>query len=367
MRYIDSHSRKPILRTWRYKLPMSNRALRLNCFFIVILTIAACSKNPTNSGDGCDHCILFHSGSYYHTEIFTICPDGTNLKQLTHTEDLIRNYDATWSPDGSQIVFVRSYWSDYDTVSTNDLYIMDANGRNQRKLPGTSKEGVPLFSPEITKIAFWSWRDGVDNLYVMEKDGTEQQKLSDTEGDPFHRYCWSPDGSQIAFVSNDNGWGDITVINADGTGEQLLVDGIEPAWSPDGSLISFTSLGGSNDIYVMNPDGSDQRQLTDFIIETASWSVWSPNGSKILFLVYDKKNTENSKNNIYIMNKDGTEQKKLTDNNAIKPVWSPDGSQVAYMCDQRGTDDWQIWVMGADGTNQMKLTTIGGGHPKWQP
>jgi Tol biopolymer transport system component len=346
------------------RLPISHNIPRLSSLFLLLLTIAGCSKNPVKTENGCDHCILFRAGGYYHTEIFTICPDGTNLRQLTHTKDLIRNYDAAWSPDGSQIVFVRSYWSDYDTVVTNDLYLMDANGRNQRKLPGTSKEWAPLFSPDGTKIAFWSERDGIVKLYVMNVDGTNQIKLSDDEGIPQRGYSWSPDGMYIVYSTSDDR---ICKVDSDGNSRVELCSGGEPRWSPNGSLIAFTTPWGSNDIVVMNPDGSEQRQLTDFTIETASWPVWSPDGSQILFLFYDKENTENARNNIYIMNRDGTEQRKLTENNAMKPAWSPDGSQITYMCDQRWTDDWQIWIMGADGTNQTKLTSIGGGHPKWQP
>ena len=263
--------------------------------FAVIIGVISCGKKSTNPGNDSVRRILFDSGNYYHTEIYTINPDGTNLKQLTHTDDDVRNFDATWSPDGSKIVFHRNYWSDSDTMYANDIYIMDADGGNQLKLPGDSKSGYPLFSPDGSRISFWSRREGLLNLFVMNSDGTDQRKLSDDEGEPMRGYSWSPDGSQIVYNTVDR---KIITVHSDGTGRQELAEGIEPRWSLDGSLIAFTTPWGSNEIVVMTPDGSDQRQLTDFGIETASWPVWSPDGSMILFLVYDKENTDNSMNNI---------------------------------------------------------------------
>ena len=77
----------------------------------------------------------------------------------------------------------------------------------------------------------------------------------------------SPDGKQIAFVSNRDGSGEIYVMEADRTQQRQLTHtssfNIDPAWSPDGRRIVFSSArDGNPEIYVMNSDGSDQRRLT---------------------------------------------------------------------------------------------------------
>ena len=81
--------------------------------------------------------------------------------------------------------------------------------------------------------------------------------------------AWSPDGTKIAFTSDRDGIPKIYVMNADGTNQTRITDNPAsdeaPAWSPDGSKIAFTSdRDGNPEIYVMNADGTDQTRLTGF-------------------------------------------------------------------------------------------------------
>ncbi len=104
----------------------------------------------------------------------------------------------------------------------------------------------------------------------MNADGTGQRNLTRNAANDFlwlSSSSWSPDGRKIAFGRDRDGNGssdDIYVINADGSGQRRLTqDGQQPLWSPDGQKIAFRSKrNGNDDIYVMNPDGSGQRNLT---------------------------------------------------------------------------------------------------------
>jgi Tol biopolymer transport system component len=338
-----------------------SKSLRLPCLLLVILAGMTCGKHSTDPDSV--RRILFDSGNYYKSEIYTVCEDGTSLIQLTHTGDYVRNFDATWAPDGSRMIFCRAYWTESDP-GWEVMYIMDADGSNERKLRDFG--GYPLFSPDGRELAFWVEQE----LYTMNPHGSEEHFLIRDEGaEPVRGYSWSPDGSQIVYCT-DEGDHKIYRVNSDGTGRQELATGIEPRWSPDGSLIAYTSDPWSDpwlvNIFVMRADGSDKCQLTDFAttVQRASWPVWSPDGSQILFGLYS---TEEMISRICIMNSNGSDQKVLTDNNDRYPEWSPDGSRIAYMCDQRLTDEWQIWVMNVDGSDQAKLTTSGGYHPTWEP
>ena len=142
---------------------------------------------------------------------------------------------------------------------------MNADGSHQRNLTrNDGRDAWPVWSPDGQRIAFMSQRDRNDGIYVMNADGSDQRKVLDSE-DGFWP-VWSPDGQQIAFMSRRDGNSEIYVMNADGSDQQNLTrhaasDG-SPAWSPDGQRIAFTSRGsGVSEIHVMNADGSGRRNL----------------------------------------------------------------------------------------------------------
>ena len=183
--------------------------------------------------------------------------------------------------------------------------------------------------------------------------------------------------SKISFVSNRDGNAEIYVMNADGTGVTRLSNDPEndssPAWSPDGSRIAFSRTKivvddlfrreVSGEIYVMNADGSEQRNLTDNM--ASEWQpVWSPDGSRIAFI-----RGANGKSDIYVMNADGSGQVRLTSASAgdVTPTWSPDGSKIAFVRAAEGDD--ALCITNADGTGTRMLSRIGelGGDPQWSP
>ena len=159
-----------------------------------------------------------------------------------------------------------------------------------------SQSSTPAWSPDGSKIAFHSDRGGNFDIYVMDADGSNVKQITDTSGATLGggdstRPAWSPDGSKIAYSSNSGGrdW-NVLVMDADGSNIKRLADrnseDFRPEWSPDGSWVAFTSdSDGTNDIYVVKPDGSELTQVnhTEGIHE--AWGAqWSPDGTKILFL-----------------------------------------------------------------------------------
>jgi len=235
----------------------------------------------------------------------------------------------------------------------------------------------PNWSPDGTKILFWRAGGELPGLYIMNEDGSEQKFLIEGGGDP----AWSPDGSKLALLGTTVIPGtfdenqDIFVINVDGSGKTRLTfdlgeDG-SPDWSPDGTKIAFERIGaGANSgMYVMNADGSDQtiiQQNNDGV--SGSSPSWSPDGSKIAFTGFDFINLVTD---IFVINPDGTEQTRLTDDphHDGPPVWSPDGSKIAFTrTDAFGSFSDEIFIMNSDGTDQVRITTDGFGkaHPSWQ-
>ena len=178
------------------------------------------------------------------------------------------------------------------------------------------KRGRRMFSRVATRFAFF----GISAILLL--------SLLAIQG---NQSVWAgtfpgPNG-QIAFVKGVNGESEtdeIFVMNADGSGQTQLINNDvsdeEPSWSPDGEKIAFSGFGDDDSdgrgVFVMNADGSDVNRLTD-----GSQPSWSPDGEKIAFSNDDE---------IYVMNADdSSDVTRLTDNDAFDadPSWSPDGEK----------------------------------------
>jgi Tol biopolymer transport system component len=230
-------------------------------------------------------------------------------------------------------------------------------------------------------IAFSSTRDTLSQevvlaqISVMNPDGSNRIRLTTSEGDD-NDPAWSPDGTKIAFSSTRDGGGpammgvpaEIYVMNADGSNPtRLTIDGgnDEPAWSPDGTRIAFTKYkDGSADIYVMGADGSNPTRLTTADV-TDDEPAWSPDGTKIVF----SSSRGTGVDEIHIMNADGSNPIVVTSSEGAfdddAPTWSPDGAKIAFSSNREGQTE--IFVVDPDGTNLTRLTTDGGLDPAWSP
>jgi len=254
-----------------------------------------------------------------------------------------------WSPDGSKVAF------DSDRNGNVDIYVMNADGTDLIRLTDDpNRDQYPAWSPDGSMIAFESNRDGDVEIYVMRTDGSNPINLTNntfSDWDP----CWSPDGTKIAFESFRHGNSEIYLMNADGSDQTNLTNNPANAtacsWSPDGSRIAFnTDRDGNVEVYVMNAGGSGQTRLTNNPAHDGLPS-WSPDGTKIAFISNRDGNSE-----IYVMRTDGSGQFRFTDNPEEDqyPAWSPDGTRIAYEADV--FDYREICVMDADGSNQTNLT-----------
>lgn len=169
---------------------------------------------------------------------------------------------------------------------------------------------------------------------------------------------------------------DIYVVNPDGTGEVQLTSGpafdLEPNWSPDGTRIAFTRrVGLDSNIWIMNADGSGQTQITSGPAADDGPS-WSPDGTRLLF----HSNRDDIHGDIFEMFADGSGITNLTPSVGrpeINGSFSPDGTQIVFMAPIPTTNRYDIWIMNDDGTGQTDLTNANPADntshsdPNWSP
>ena len=235
--------------------------------------------------------------SLAHEEVFTLSHDGSDLRQLT-SNDFLDTYPA-WSPDGEEIAYLS--WPD----STLDIWIMNANGSGQRRLFDSGSHDGDI-SWAGNRIAFTTG----SRVWVM--------------------WDFALNPTQVTDPPRAGEWGNAVLPFGD----------YDPRISPDGSRIVFERMvddsvvHGNYDLFLVNPDSNGETRLT-----TTGWTQgmanWSPDGNELVFIVSAVGNE--GRYDIWLMNADGSNRRDIT------PGYVPDG----FLChcplfDPSGDTVWFI-------------------------
>jgi TolB protein len=308
------------------------RPNRIGCLVGTAALIAALSASPglaaapVNHGPMHGGRIAFSTGFLLvnpdlsgHSQVFTVNPDGSDLRQMTHV------------PRGSQA-------------------------------------GAPDISPDGERIAYISNVSGNFAIWVMRSDGTQKHRLIGAPGYDYFQPRWSPDGTRLVFTRCNVQPGfteycDIDIAHADGSRALRLVGGHrnngDATFSPDGRWVAFDSdrAGLQSAVWRVSARGGGLIRLTPANLE-AFWPSWSPDGRHMLFT----SNSFRPGSDVFVMNADGSGRRQLTHFDAGHQggfaSYSPNGRGIVLISDlmrRPGGASNDLYVMRADGSRLIRI------------
>ena len=275
--------------------------MRLLLIFCLTLLVLMCgdmfqvfSEAPTTPK------ILFTSERDVNYEIYMMNPDGSEQVNLTqHRAD---DLGAVWSPTGEQILFT----SDRQGTGVRDLYLMDADGGNVRRVfKGKIEAGrtVPTWSPDSRQFAYQcvDWNFIKFGFYLGTFGEEDAEFIAN-----YHAPVWSPDGSEIASSEHHALGARLMFINVRTREEEqplpdeALLFQFEMSWSAAGDRLAFAgnkhpkpvildrdlhdAWQDKTTVYIVNRDGTDLRQLVEEAGPAAIAIELSPNGEEVLYI-----------------------------------------------------------------------------------
>ena len=303
--------------------------------------------------------------------VYDVEPGETRLRNLRMLTFAGENAEAYFSSDGQQLIFQRHGAGEYDC---DQIFTMTADGGDKQVVStGTGRTTCAYFFPSGDRIVYASthqvgaecpappdysrgyvWAIYDYDIYVANADGSDPEVLFSSPGYDAEATI-STDGSKIVFTSVANGDLDIYTMNSDGSDVRQLTDeaGYDggPFFSADGTkivyrayhptdpdeLADYQALLADNlvrpgvlDIWVMNADGSDKRQLTDH--NGASFApFFHPSGEQIIFASNLHEPTGRNFD-LYLINIDGSGLERVTafDDFDSFPMFTPDGSRLVF-------------------------------------
>ena len=258
------------------------------------------------------------------------------------------------------------------------FYVVYSQSNSPIRRVTVTVDGYPMLSADGKTILFESDRTGNSEIYTMNLDGTNIKQLTFNQAND-DSPVWSPDGRHITFASVRDGDTEVYVMDRDGKNQKRLTqssgDDSHPKFSPDGKRIIFNSARTTEDlskdwgkqvheVFTMNIDGSDVRQVTTNKTVT-TYAAFSPDGRKVVFRkVIDSPGfnwdlSTNSRNSeVFVLDIASGQQVNLSSNPAYDgwPSWTPDG-RIVFASNRNGIPSRSaLYIVNADGTSLKQIT-----------
>lgn len=312
----------------------------------------------------------------------TVIAQQTQLAGVRATQTVLAR--PTIPPPNGRIVYTSNRGNPGAPVDLgSELWSINL-ARGDRTQLTTATGAEATYSRARDRIAFTAQvRPGAVDIFEIPPSGGEPRPLDEHSWSDWEP-SYAPDGQRVAFTSSrDNQDWEVWTMGVDGSDRRQLTSddpalNWSPAWSPDGRYIAYFSTRqvapGRVEVWRMNADGSNKVQLTSGnwvernpeAIRGLNWELsWSPDGQQIVFPSNRDGNRE-----IYVMDRNGQNQRNLTQSpgsNEFDPAWSLDGNWIAGV---RETPNGQrILLKSIDGRQEIDLTSGSSidRHPVWLP
>ena len=251
----------------------------------------------------------------------------------------------------------------------NQLCMTYADGTGYQQLSSLEANSYyPVYSPDGKSVVYASNQSGgVFDLFLFTQEGSKLTQLTKNVGNVVSP-TFSPDGKKILFANRTgDGPTSLWTVDSNGKNADLIYTGpstiVAVDWSPQGDQVAFAmsvDKPDSYEIFLMNPDGSNVRQLTHNLPGIGGSVDWSPDGKSLL--IYAGAPGDK---NIFLINVAAETAAQLTNGgNNGSPVFSPDGQWIAFIS-LRNNDQADIFIMHPDGTDVRQITD--NPEPDWQP
>ena len=263
------------------------------------------------------------------------------------------------SPRGDAIAFI----SNRD--GTYDVYVTSPDGGELKRITNTpAPESAPLWTWN-GRVVFATWADNTSTVFAASSDAPTPTVIGTASG---RQPAISPDGKKLLYSKGQFPSMLLAESALDGSAERELSKTpsaqFNAVYSPNQKHIAFARMDSTRQlqIWVMNADGSAERQLTFFKPEDGSpqWPAWSLDGQRLAIQSgkYDRQNPSQHTAHIWVVDVKSGAATRLNHHDKPyldeTPSWFPDGKRIAFQSDRSGR--MEIWVMNADGTGARQVT-----------
>lgn len=345
---------------------------------IVTVILTACAVSPSSqpkeeqspADKGFSTEFIFTSTGLENGGILTVDLDEFTVQPFS--EDTNSGKCPAYSPDGALVAFCN------EESGKSRLFVARGDGSDPKEMTDAisgcscSPDAPLAWSPDGNWIVLPVNMDAqsfVYDIFIVNKNGKKAINLT-SNPQRYGGVVWNPDSRSILLTGEINGQRDIYQVDISDKRiapfSNQPISGAASEWSPDGrQLVYFADNGDGNfDIFVFDKEQGKSQRLT----ETAgfdSYPHWYPDGQKILFI--SKRDGEDE---IYSMNADGSNQRNLTDNPTAMDIWpsiSRDGQWIIYLTS--ANNQWKTMLMNADGSGKKEITSLVGiaGSISWRP
>jgi Tol biopolymer transport system component len=262
------------------------------------------------------------------------------------------------APDGGAIAFLSNRSGAFD------VYIASPDGQHVMRVTDTpANESAPFWSNDL-RLVFSTWGDNVSTVYAASARSPEPTVIGEVSG---RSPIISPDGKKLIYSRGmypslhlEESALDGSAVRQITTTPAATFNGV---YSPDQTQVAFARADSTRQlqVWVMNTDGSGERQLTRFAAADGGpqWPAWSPDGKRLAIQAgrYSREKPDENESHIWIIDVATGAATRLNAHSRYldeTPSWFPDGRRLAFQSDRTGR--MEVWVMNADGSGATQIT-----------